>query len=101
MIFCRKGPLSEVPWTPRFCALKKDFSNPDCIDYCSKVNLETLHQILQNIYYKLQITRQAQQKTLRTKGMALTLKMMRNSGLKGGLIRMNILIVFKIRSKKV
>ena len=101
MIFCRKGPLSEVPWTPRFCALKKDFSNPDCIDYCSKVNLETLNQRLQNINYKLQITRQAQQKTLRTKEMASTLKMMRNSGLKGGLIRMNILIVFKIKSEKV
>ena len=49
----------------------------------------------------LQITRQAQQKTLRTKEMASTLKMMRNSGLKGGLIRMNILIVFKIKSEKV
>ena len=48
----------------------------------------------------LQITRQAQQKTLRTKEMASTLKMMRNSGLKGGLIRMNILIVFKIESEK-
>ena len=73
------------------------------IDYCSKVNLETLHQRLQNINYKLQITntRQAQQKTLRTKEMASTLKMMRNSGLKGGLIRMNILIVFKIKSEKV
>ena len=57
MIICRKGPLSEVPWTPRFCALKKDFSNPDCIDYCSKVNLETLHQRLQNINYnKLHVT---------------------------------------------
>ena len=48
----------------------------------------------------LQITRQAQQKTLRTKEMASTLKMMRNSGLKGGLITMNILIVFKIESEK-